>query len=371
MDNISIAIITEDIEYGETLGACLGYYRRDFIVSLFQAKDLHDFSFSDYDIILLDGQTNDSKVKDIHTIIQLCEKKSASVIDLEKGSRKIWRYEKVDNMISDIIYILNNNNILNSSNEKIISASRAQNIQVMGFISSCGGAGCSSITWAFLQELRRFYKKKVLYISLEEIESSSEFIKPNDFRRYSDEFIYKVVGSKKTDGISVCMDSFLCSDEYGVKALIPFRGRNMLKTLNTEDLAQFLDVLKKSCEFDVIAIDFGCGMSMPVTDNYKICDKLCFITDATRKKSKDRKMLDYFEIMYGTEFINEMLLIVNKCDPGESSIVNEFGPGRISSENIIMISYDETSFIKNEVTRIVPDKNFGMAIRKLVKKLMN
>lgn len=280
MENIFIAIATEDKEYGRALGLALLSVCRSFIIRLIDPAQLEE-DWRPFDIILMDegpfrakGQASASQGHDVLSagnVIYLSDRQE------KEGLQSVYKYLPARSMVPQIFEFY----------EKITGRQavnlRIQDIQLYGFVSCAGGAGCTSAAAAFGRELCRYHGKNVLYVSLEEIESTGDMFECHEGVKNTGEYLYHMF-----KGDSSFLESYILRDDYGLEAFAPVSGRNPLRNLDAEELLQFFSALMDSGRFNVIIADIGNSLDEAAAALMTIAGKLCMIkteSSSTRENS--------------------------------------------------------------------------------------
>lgn len=354
MDSISIGIITRDPEYGKVLGKCISLYHRDIIVTLYTEDDIEKMVSIGHDVCIYDSGIVPED--EISTDIILYEKEFDVNVtgDIEKENSGLWRYEKVPNIVREIIYRYEKKNGRNVGR-------RDKAADIYGMISASGGAGCSSVAWASLQEFRRFHNLKTCYISLESFESTGNFVRLSGNEKPADEYLYRVMMSS-TDCFDIGqIESFIAEDDYGTEAFVPFRGKNKLAGLDSDELYGFLEKISDCGRYDVIVIDYGTFFSEAAVKSFKMCRKLCMVSDCRRREAKSDKLKKYIHQLSEGEYEDKIIYVKNKAAV--------FGSDDNSSQEMIL-PYSKESFIENDIIRVTLDGQFGEGIKDLVIRLI-
>ena len=101
MENIRIAVITEDKEYGRALGLALVDVYRNFTVTLFRSVPLHN-ELDSMDIVLTDTREG---IEISGKQILLAEKISQTDRDYEEKRFCVYKYSNVRQLAGELLFI--------------------------------------------------------------------------------------------------------------------------------------------------------------------------------------------------------------------------------------------------------------------------
>ena len=113
MENISIAVITDNTEYGRAFGLSILNIYRSFIISIFNKDEFLDRAKAkidgnsyaafgrQYDLILWDGK----EVQDIYrgNIVFMTEKPAFAVKNFYENKYSIYKYDPAQDMVGSIL----------------------------------------------------------------------------------------------------------------------------------------------------------------------------------------------------------------------------------------------------------------------------
>jgi len=280
MENIFIAIATENKEYGRALGLALLSVCRSFIIRLVSPSQLAE-DWRPFDLVLIDEDVFRAKTRDFGDLRGLASSGSNIVYltdrpqkhDSDEKSRSscgnefsIYKYLPAPSMVPMLF------EFFEAMTGRQAVNIRTQDVQLYGFVSWAGGSGCTSVAAAFGQELCRYYGKKVLYVSLEEIESSGDMFECHEGVKNTGEYLYHMF-----KGEVPFIEAYILRDDYGMEAFAPVSGRNPLRNLDAEELLQFFSSVMDSGRFDVIIADIGNSLDESAAALMTIAGKLCMI----------------------------------------------------------------------------------------------
>lgn len=354
MENIKIGLITADREYGKALGLALVDVYRNFTVTLFKSVPLHT-ELDKMDLVLFDD-TADIKIKGKN--IKMVEKQSQINKDYEDNVYRLYKYSNVRNLAGELLFIY-----ANITGRKAIPV-RNSNAKVIAFGAVEGGSGCTSAAISFAQEMARFHGKKVIYISLEELESAAEYLEKGVTGKNISEYLYYLFNGD-SDQQFPFIESFTALDKYGVNMFIPSPGRNLLNTLSKEEMQFFISAVLDTGSYDVMVIDVSNNLGKSAMTCYEVANNICMVTKCNSLKYKEERFLEYFMFLTGEKILDRMGKIVNYYD-------EQYGKENCEIlRTVCTIPYDPDSFsICNEVREIRPDGVYGGKIKKLAEAVL-
>lgn len=300
MENIKLALITKDQEYGRALGLALVEVYKNFTVTLYQSAPLHN-ELDRVDLILSDQEEQDTIRRNW---IQLVEKASQADKNYEDKEFRLYKYSNVRQLAGELLFIYT---ILTG---RKAAPMRNTNAKVIVFGSAEGGSGCTSAAIAFARELRRFHGKKVIYISLEEIESTLEYMKPFHNGNSISDYLYYLFNSNDSQHFPF-LESFLVVDDYGIDAFMPSPGRNVLKTLTSEEMQYFISAVLDTGNYDAIIIDASDNLDKAALTCYEMANNVCFVVKDGACTYKEERFLEYISFLKGTEILDRIGKIIN------------------------------------------------------------
>lgn len=369
MEIITILLVSDDIDYANTLASCVANENKSIIFNIIVSADIYDFkSLNEYSLILLDK----SILCDENVLKVLVEKDYLELVDTldendldELNSKKIYKYdtaESISKKLTIMFCLKTGCNIMYCSNKKI---------KLIYFCSSAGGTGKTSIALGLAQDLVRFHGKKVLYVNNEEIESTNRYF-INDDKKTMSNYLYYIEANKK---LTRLVDEFTITDEYGVKSFSASKGRNPLKILNIEELARLIEIIQNNANLDYIFIDGDNTLTKESVWLTSISDIICII-EKYNNDIKEDNYINYLLRLLGTQVDDKILYVTNfyhQLEEGDKQLENECFVE--NEKEKIYIDYDLDSFVtgkNNEdklLTKINIDRAFGIGIRQLSTEL--
>ncbi|MBR6444553.1 MAG: hypothetical protein IKS63_03910 [Firmicutes bacterium] len=391
MENIRIGIIAGDRDYALALAFGMTEVRRDLIVEVLPGPGV----CTDMDLLLVEEQLVGSMSEQEKTVI-LCREKADQRMDRREGVYKLWRYSNIRDIVSSIMYIYT------WIYGRHVAYVEKDMVRFYGFISPCGGTGCTSVAMAVAQEMERFHGRNVMYISLGQISPVPEYMRTESGGRTIAEYLYHSLGRNRDIWRmkDVPVESFLSRSDSGVEALTASPGRNPLPYLDRDDISRFMSSIAKSARYDTVIIDAGCSLAFQATDALDICDSCCLIRDPYRKGRAAQLYIDHLSSIVNSGITGRMVVADNRRvllredersrildelfstdDEDENAGVNrddnesdgaekdESGPADRVAD--VIICFDPDSF-RNDggIRKISLDGSFGIGIKELTEKLI-
>ncbi len=354
MENIKIGLITDDREYGKALGLALVDVYRNFTVTLFKSVPLHN-ELDKMDLVLADS-ADGLRIKG--KTIQLVEKQSMINKDYDDNIYRLYKYSNVRNLAGELLFIY-----ANLTGRKAVPMRNA-NARIVVFGAVEGGAGCTAAAISFAREMSRFHGKKVIYITLEEIESTMEYMEKNVTGKNISEYLYYLFNSD-SDQHFPFLESFTATDKYGVSAFFPSPGRNLLNSLSKEEMQFFVGAVLDTGGFDMMVIDLSNNMGKPAMTCYEMANNICLVSKKSALTYKEERFLNYFIFLKGEKILDRMGKIVTYSDDESEVQENEV------LRTVCTLPYDPESFsVCNEVREIRSDGAYGNKIRQLAEAVI-
>lgn len=278
MENIFIAIVTDDKEYGRSLSLGMLNVCRGFIIRIFSAEEFLTVN-REYDLILWDGD----EVSRVYggRIIYLAEKPSDVAKNIAEKRFSIYKYSTAATVVATVFEIYEA-----LTGRRAVNL-RKQDVRLFAFSSCEGGSGCTTVAMAAAQELCRFQGKRVLYLSFEEIESTGGYMRKDAGIKNMAMYLYELFNKAYTNYGSTLantectpfLDKYIIRDDFGVEAFAPGQGRNPLRELNAGELTGFFASLIDSGRFDVILMDLGQWLSKTALKCLELAEKIVIVSD--------------------------------------------------------------------------------------------
>ncbi len=385
MENISVAVITDDGEYGRALGLSLLSVCRSFIIKVILKENFtktlesiyseNSTLSEEYDLILWDGP----EAMDVYgdNLIMMTEKPSMVSRDHKRKKFSVYKYDSAQIMVGNLFEIY-----AGLTGRKPVNV-RKNNVRLFSFVSSSGGSGCSTLAMAVCQELCRFNGAKVLYISFEDIESTGEFI--DNVRSVSplNHYLYMLfrensiagdAAGRKTEDSRLRQGSFIESyiirDEFGIEAFAPTGGLNPLAGLDSHETMVFLSALIESGRYDVIVTDCGNGTGLPVLTCVQMAEKVCLVSSPDVNGLREEQYLQYMMFRCGENIVDRMLKVKNRSSRSKAAEKSESSSGEAMLDTSIYIEKTGSIIQEGNVRKMILENEFGSRISTLTGKLM-
>ncbi|MBQ0079277.1 MAG: hypothetical protein KBS66_05220 [Eubacterium sp.] len=385
MENLNIAIVTDDKEYGRAAGLAILNVCRSLVINIFSKEEFaaagekYTYAsdsgrvFSGFDLILWEGAGSEQVISPV--LVQLVDKPSLTFAPAEGERYRIYKYSPAQRMVSDIFEIYGR-----ITGRRPVNIMR-RGVHLLGFASSVGGAGCTTLAMAVAQEMSRFHDKRVFYISLEELESTGEFIKTHVGMRTLSYYLYNLFKDRKMKGLIVrdgnhqfrpFMESYVIRDDFGVEAFQPTKGRNPLVDISSEEICVFIESIMNCGRYDVIIVDTGCGLSEAAVTCLEMAEKITYVTGPGNHVQRETNSIQYLMCVAGEDMARKMIKVVNKS---KNSAMEAFFAGDDAGRCDIVdtaLEIEETvvSVRENQVTKILLDGAFGQSINTLTEKII-
>ncbi|MDD6191061.1 MAG: hypothetical protein PUB75_05680 [Firmicutes bacterium] len=359
METISVAIVSSDMEYAKALGAGMINVYRDFAIRIADSRDFvkewveykgKEVYYKKYDVVLWADREAGSVYGD--NIVWMTDKISETRKDRRNRKFAIYKYSSAQATVAavfDIYMMLTGRRAVNI---------RKDSIGIYGFSSWQGGCGCTTAALAFAQEMQRFRGKKVMYISLETIESTGLYFPEVEGCRTTAEYLYRLL-KEKDNGILPAekgneipfLDSYIVRDLYGVEAFAPARGMNPLPGLKEKDMQCLIASIADSGRYDVLTIDLGTCVTEAALAAGRLAEKIICVTEEKDVTAREGQYMNHVMCMTHDGSNDKMIRVVNKCNEKDEK------------ENLYISR--NLSIVKGEIKEVLLDGEFGNDIRKL------
>ena len=381
MENINLAIVTRDREYGNALGYGIISVCRTIIVNVFSPEEftgkrsMYVFDGEEpagFDLVLWDGQP---EIRG-RNIVMMVDKPSMACRNAAGDNFRIYKYSPAQQMISDIFDIYGR-----VTGRSPVNVSPA-GVHVYAFCSSAGGTGCSTVAMAFCQELKRFHDRRVIYVSLEELESTGGFIKAAASAGSMAHYLYSLFRDKKSVIGMVgeekvryrpFMESFTISDDFGVEAFRPTKGRNPLVDLDPEEICMFIESVMSSGRYDAVVIDTGAGLSPAALTCLEMAERACLVSTENADALRETNYLQYLMAVCGEDMLHKMIKVENMV---RSEKYHDFFAEEKDGKNMdlldteVVLERDNICSEEGSIKKVLLEGNFGNNISKLANKFI-
>ncbi|MGI6204745.1 MAG: hypothetical protein ACOYJH_05665 [Anaerovoracaceae bacterium] len=272
---MNVCVAVKDRDYGMALCESLMDWNNRFLPELMDAADAEGVDMSGRDLVIYD---HDPAVMPENGVVLVDDPDEASPED-----RRFFKYGNARLLGGELLFLygrLTGRNVSPFAREDV------------GVYSVCGtvpGAGCTSAALALARELKRFRRKRVFYVSCDEIETAHEFMEPSGGRT-SREFLYYLISGQ--ENMCSCTENFICRDRYGIETLSPVRGRNPLLSLSETGLVRFIDFLTRCGRYDAVIIDIGSRLSEIAVGFMESSDRVIVVSSQENNRTAENWFLD-------------------------------------------------------------------------------
>ena len=368
MEQISLAIVTGDRAYGRALSMALLNTCREFDIRIYENRQFIRESstmreagkslIEKYDLVLWDGP----EIRDAYgeNIVYLADHTSLIAKDYNRRKFAIYKYSSARTIIAAIFEIYS---FLTGRGAEHVEAGDAR---IFGFASWGGGKGCTTVAMAVAQEFARFRGMKVMYVSLEDVESTGCFMTNHEGVKTTAEYLYRLI-----QGSAVFLESFIICDSFGVEAFAPTAGGNPLRALSSEQLAKVISSLSGSGRYSAIIIDAGTCISEAGLEALKLAERVCLVSEKPGSDCREIQYMKHVDQTCGPAVRHKAIRIWNMAPRGtdEEELWHESG----MQESIVRWAYnpaDERGASGEVVSGVSPHCEFGMDIHNLSCKLI-
>ncbi len=352
MKIINICLETHDLDYATALSKSLLQHSKFFSIKFNRSHE----DDKEWDLLLTDDMTIAAE-----RTVYLTEDPSLESMNVDDGRYILYKYQQVSR-ISNMLRFAHSD----FSKSEMISDETVQT-NIISICSSSGGSGCTSVAMGICQELARFHGKKVLYISLEEFESTDTYFPESMFHNDNiTKYLYAILFSNGR--VSCIPEEYMLEDEYGIFAFRPVRGRNPLRALTGNEFLQFINHITREKIFTDLILDCGNGLDDTIVSAYQISSNICHVFG--KSPNYNRRANYLFAVRNKVEKTNllGLLNVFNKYSESEKYAAESIPE---SDQTTFVIEDEPTSFESVNGRKIVSvDKVFGQGIRQLVQHLV-
>ena len=317
MENLKIAVVSPDEAYNRTFCMSLLHACRQFEVTAFTTRQFvlqwADYQgpgafYDSFDLVLWAGD----EIRDYYgdNIIFLTDQDSLADMDYAGSRFSLYRYAPAGSIVAGLFDIYAH---LTGRQFPLV---RRDDVRVFAFASFRGGAGCTTLARAFCQEMTRFRGKRVLCISLEDVESACEFLTVPEGIRSEGEFLYRLLG-KDTRPF---LDSYMVKDDFGVCSFAPPKGRNPLGDLPKEDMRNLLASLMDSGRFDMITVDLSTCLTDAAVALMEAAECICVVARTSELGVREESYMNQIFSSCGDEAAEKVLRVENAIPKGRDPI---------------------------------------------------
>ena len=314
MENLKIAVVSPDEAYNRTFCMSLLHACRQIEPKAFTSKqfiiDWSDYNgpgafYDCFDLILWAGDEISEFYGD--NIVYLTDRTSLTQMDYAAGKFAIYRYSPSGTIVAEIFDIYSH---LTGRGFPLV---KRDDVKLIAFASYCGGSGCTTAARSVAQELSRFYGKRILCISLEDVESAGGFLSVPDGIKSEGEFLYRLLGK----GCRSFLESYLIKDDFGVCSFAPPKGKNPLGDLSAEDMKSMLAALMDSGRFDYVIADLSTNLtdaSMVLMDT---AERICVIAKTAEPGMRELSYMNQLTGGFGEKIREHIIRTVIIDGEGE------------------------------------------------------
>lgn len=322
MEHLKIAVVSSNAAYNRTFCMSLLHVCRQIEVTSYSTRqfvlDWADYegpgAFYDcFDLILWAGKEISDSYGD--NIVYLTDQESLAEMDYAGNRFSIYQYSPAGTIVAAVF------DIYTHLTGRQFSLVRRDDVKVFAFASCCGGSGCTTLTRAFCQEMTRFRGKRVLCISLEDVESAGDFMPVTEGIKTEGEFLYRLLGK----GTRPFLDSYLVKDDFGVCSFFPPQGRNPLGELTREDMNTLLAALMDSGRFDVIAADLSTCLSEAAVAVMDTAERICLIAKTPEPGKREESYRNQLRSSCGENVTGKIIRQLNAV-PADREVVDIRAP---------------------------------------------
>jgi hypothetical protein len=349
MRTIKICLALNEMEYGEALA--LGLLRINRFFSIV------DPTKENYDILVTDDI---SLAAD--RMVYLTVEQGEEIIDEDRKLFILYKYQHVGR-ISKMLRLAHS---LYSDTEML--SDECERTNIISVCASAGGAGCTSVAFGLCLELTRFHKKKVLYLNLEEFESTTKFI-PDDCNGEQNisRYLYRLRYGKMDKTPSAA--GYLTQEQFGISSFRSARGRNPLRELNETEFVKFINNIVKERLFTDVVLDCGNGLDDAIVSAMKLSCCICHINGRTQN---DQRRKTYIQTALNRTGEEEKICWLDVNNFSDAVGTADDWMQHEPEEGQIVIVRSDSSFVEIDgIVNISMDKSFGHGIRNLLGQIQS
>ncbi len=289
--------------------------------------------------ILITDYTDETSCKD--GVIYLSEKKEQCHDNI------VYRFENAEQICKKVLYEY----CRYYDDYTMLALGSPCNI--IGFCSSRGGTGCSSIAIGTAQEMQRTRKQNVLYVSLDMI---PYFLSGAECEMNINRLLFTLFtkGFRKED-----LQACLSQDEYKVSYLNYVRPYNRLLQIKDEEFVKFITMAAESGMFTYIVLDIGNGIGSVYDKAIALCGTIVKVSDESKDICMKNNIYDNHIIELAS---GNVIDVVNKHATGDTETENP--------EAVYMDYCPDGIVLKEQMIYVSPEKELNGKINELVDKIM-
>jgi MinD-like ATPase involved in chromosome partitioning or flagellar assembly len=352
MKTINVYLDTNDSDYNLALAKSLLQHSKCFTIQ----ADSPQMEQEEWDIYLTDNMNASAE-----RIVYLTEEPSLATVNEETSCYILHKYQHIG-YISNILRLAHSD----YSKSEMLS-DETENANIICICATSGGTGCTSVSLGLCQELTRFHGKKVLYISLEEFESTlTHFPDAHHEANNITKLVYSILNLN--GGCNSTPAAYISKNDFGVSAFHPARGRNPLRDLTGNEFIKFINHITKEKLFTDLVLDCGNGLDSSILSAFQLSAGIYHVTgknpDHNRKSTYLRTVANRLTTKNATGIMDvHNFYVENEVEDGSPLIDDR--------KHKLTIEQDYSSFdIINECYVISLDKMFGQGIRNLAQHVI-
>lgn len=380
MEYIMIAIVTEDRAFGKALGVALVHAYRNFSITLYNKMQFLErrscfceqsqggMFAEQYDLILWDEDEIETICS--RNLIQLVDKASLYRKNRQEKQLRMYKFSPAAHMTADLLEWYE---LLTGRYPAVVPK---ESVRFLAFGASSGGTGCTTLAMAVGQELSRFQEKKVLYLSLEDIESTGNYMQLQN-RKTVGQYLYDLFKPQSREGVAKVreeawryhvpfLEGYLLQDEYNLEAFAPTRGRNPLCQLDRKELCAFIGSLMESGRYDVIVADLGCSLSDGALACIEMAECFCMVHAEGLGSVREAQYLQYLISHCGERVMEHCIKVHNMSKGDEASVIKQ-AAGFVETE--LHVAKGVRYLQEGDMHKILLEGEFGQSIHELTARM--
>lgn len=370
-----LLLADKDLEYSRAFAKAITNMHKEIEITITNLDDPIDFM--GYDLILTGGVSEESLkniIRNRHSKEYFVILADDATMDLKKQYQEegehfwqVYKYQNLERIISDLDFIIS----CITGKKKVYR--KDTETSMVGFLSGGGGAGRTVLAIAASRELVRHHNKKVLYLSFEEIPATELYFGKCSGTRNISDFLYFLL-EKNNEAVCSHLESFLCTDEYGVETIMTSEGINDLSLLGREETERFIQTILDSKRYDHIVLDLKNDVTEHVLQLVDLCRSLILIQSSdTVSRFKTDKLVHILDKEGILERHGDHILVTNRSlenVPDESYEQDGQAMPRKDQQRIT-IGEDRCSFhCRSDKLEIDICGSFGLGIKKLAEEIL-
>ena len=351
---IKVAILDENVSYLNRLAAAFA--------SRF-AEKLEVYSFSNQESALTSLQNNRIDVFlssdrfdiDYNRLPKRCGFSylvDSAGIESFKEKPTICRFQKVEMIYKEIL------GIFSDISPDTIKFETGDGGAIVSFMSTCGGAGSSTVAAAFAKR-QAMFGKKVLYLNLEQFGSAESFFDGEGQFGLSD--VIFAVKSKKSS-LALKMESYIKTDPSGVYFYSAAKNPLDIIEIGSEDIDSLVAAMRAIGSFDIIVVDADFSISADAIELIKQSTATVFVSTGTdianTKFLRAISALETYEQQNDVSVLGKILLLYNRFSSEVCKMLSD-SPIRVCGGISRIENASERRVVEQVMQNNVLDRIFG------------